>query len=240
MLRAARRAYAEHERVLELDPSRKDAGLIVGMYRYAISSLSLPSRLIARSPDSVATGSADSGWSKRPPAIQAKCRRTRSSRSSSSTTARRDIDDALRVIAELQRQYPRNRLLWLEAGSTALRAGRPALARAALEHGLEMLAADPRPRAFGEEARWGYYHGAALVALKETGAARERSTPRSSDPSRPGCTVAFIPSSGSSPTLQAIGRTRSTNIGRPSVCADRDDDDACVERGQGSHEGRYR
>ena len=33
-LRAARRAYAEHERVLELDPSRKDAGLIVGMYRY--------------------------------------------------------------------------------------------------------------------------------------------------------------------------------------------------------------
>ena len=47
-LRAARRAYAEHERVLELDPSRKDAGLIVGMYRYAIASLSLPSRLMAR------------------------------------------------------------------------------------------------------------------------------------------------------------------------------------------------
>ena len=40
------------------------------------------------------------------------------------------FDDALRVIAELQRQYPRNRLLWLEAGSTALRAGRPAAARA--------------------------------------------------------------------------------------------------------------
>ena len=35
-------------------------------------------------------------------------------------------DDALRVVGELQRRYPRNRLLWLEAGSTALRAGRPA------------------------------------------------------------------------------------------------------------------
>ena len=34
---AARRAYREHKRVLELDPRRKDAGLIVGMYRYAVS-----------------------------------------------------------------------------------------------------------------------------------------------------------------------------------------------------------
>jgi len=47
-LRAARRAYAEHERVLALDPSRKDAGFIVGLYRYAVSSLPLPSRLMAR------------------------------------------------------------------------------------------------------------------------------------------------------------------------------------------------
>ena len=36
---AARRAYREHKRVLELDPRRKDAGLIVGMYRYAVSLL---------------------------------------------------------------------------------------------------------------------------------------------------------------------------------------------------------
>ncbi len=42
-------------------------------------------------------------------------------------------DDALRVIGELQRRYPRNRLLWLEAASTALRASRPADARRAIE-----------------------------------------------------------------------------------------------------------
>ena len=94
------------------------------------------------------------------------------------------FDDALRVIAELQRQYPRNRLLWLEAGSTALRAGRPAVARQSLEHGLAMLANDARPRAFGELARWGYYHGAALVALKESDAARRALGEALRNPSR--------------------------------------------------------
>jgi tetratricopeptide (TPR) repeat protein len=72
-------------------------------------------------------------------------------------------DDALRVIARLQGMYPRNRLLWLERGSTALRAGRAADARAALEEGLSALVRDSRPRAFGEEARWRYAYGASLV-----------------------------------------------------------------------------
>ena len=43
----ARRAYREHERALALAPTRKDAGLIVGMYRYAVSELALPLRLAA-------------------------------------------------------------------------------------------------------------------------------------------------------------------------------------------------
>jgi tetratricopeptide (TPR) repeat protein len=42
--RAAREAYEEHERVLALDPARKDAGLIVGTYRYIVSTLALPLR----------------------------------------------------------------------------------------------------------------------------------------------------------------------------------------------------
>src|SRR6202022_5082270 len=62
-------------------------------------------------------------------------------------------DDALRVIGELQKRFPRNRLLWLEDGSTELRAGRPDQAKAALEEGMERLSRDPRPRAFGEDAR---------------------------------------------------------------------------------------
>ncbi len=171
-LRAARRAYAEHEQVLALDPARKDAGLIVGLYRYAISSLSLPSRLMARLAGF--GGGRERGLrmieeaAGYPSDVQTNARFTliviynREAR----------FDDALRIITELQQQYPRNRLLWLEAGSTALRAGRPDVARRWLEQGLVMLAGDPRPRAFGELARWGYAHGTALVALKEIDAAR--------------------------------------------------------------------
>src|SRR5262249_28267296 len=53
----------------------------------------------------------------------------------------------------------------LEAGSTALRAGRFDEARQAIEEGMSRLSADQRPRAFGEEARWRYYRGSALVGL---------------------------------------------------------------------------
>lgn len=60
----------------------------------------------------------------------------------------------MRQLAELQRAYPRNRLLWLEAGATALRGGRAAEAESQLNAGLRMLAADKRQRMFGEEALW--------------------------------------------------------------------------------------
>src|SRR2546421_154312 len=45
--RSAREAYDEHERVLELDPKRRDAGLIVGTYRYVVSTLAFPLRWMA-------------------------------------------------------------------------------------------------------------------------------------------------------------------------------------------------
>jgi tetratricopeptide (TPR) repeat protein len=163
----ARRAYHEHERVLELDPSRKDAGLIVGMYRYAVSSLPAPLRLVAHLAGF--GGGRERGLrlveeaGRYPSDVQPNALFTlvlmynREAR----------YDDALRVIRQLQRLYPRNRLLWLEAGNTALRAGRPAEARTAFEEGLARQSHDRRPRAFGEEARWRYAYGAALVALKD-------------------------------------------------------------------------
>src|SRR5688572_22585043 len=43
----ARRAFDAHEKVLKIDPSRKDAGLIIGTYRYIVSTLSLPVRMMA-------------------------------------------------------------------------------------------------------------------------------------------------------------------------------------------------
>jgi len=166
-LGAARRAYFEHGRVLKLDPARQDAGLIVGMYRYAVSELSVPLRFFAYL--SGFRGGRERGLrliedaARYPSDVQANALFTlillynREGR----------YDDALGVIRQLQARYPRNRLLRLEAGGTALRANRPAEARVWLEEGLAQLANDPRPRAPGEEGRWRYTYGSVLVVLKD-------------------------------------------------------------------------
>ena len=70
--------------------------------------------------------------------------------------------------------HPRNRLVLLETGSTALRAGRPEQAEAVLTEGLGMLAATTGPRIPGEEALWRYKRGAARVALGRIDAAPGR------------------------------------------------------------------
>ena len=74
-------------------------------------------------------------------------------------------DDALKQLAILREHYTRNRLVWLESGSTSLRAGRAADAERFLSDGLARFADDKRPRMFGEDALWRYKRGAALAAL---------------------------------------------------------------------------
>jgi tetratricopeptide (TPR) repeat protein len=161
----SRRAYSEHNRVLELDPSRKDAGLIVGLYRYGVSTLPLYKRLIANLAGF--SGGRGRGLSLVEDAAAFASDVQTNARFSLIVIYNREkrYVDALRVIGQLQQQFPRNRLLWLEAGSTALRAGRPADANVAIEQGLAKFGADSRPRAFGELARWRYQHGLALAAL---------------------------------------------------------------------------
>jgi tetratricopeptide (TPR) repeat protein len=170
-LGAARRAYHEHERVLELDPERKDAGLVVGIYRYAVASLPAPLRLFAR-----LVGFA--GGRERGVRLMEEAARYPSDGQPNALftlvlvyNRESRYDDALWAIDELRQRYPRNRLLWLEAGNTLLRAGRHDEARAALAEGLSRFRRDPRPKAAGEEAQWRYAYGAALVASKDLAAA---------------------------------------------------------------------
>jgi tetratricopeptide (TPR) repeat protein len=171
--RAARRAYDAHEQVLDLDTRRKDAGLIVGMYRYIVSALSLPLRMLAyvvgfgggkelgvRMIEEAAAYPGDSQAEARFALVLIYNRDAR-------------YDEAQRVLTQLQREYPRNRILWLEAGSTALRAGRAREAHELLTKGLHMLAADKRPRMFGEEALWLLKRGTTRVALAQTQPAEE-------------------------------------------------------------------
>jgi predicted Zn-dependent protease len=147
--RAARRAYDEGETALELDASRKDAGLVVGTYRYVVSLMSLPLRMMAYV-------AGFGGGKERGLQMVEEAARFASDAQ----------PDALRQVAELQRRYPRNRLLWLEAGATALRGGRAAEAESQLNAGMRMLGADKRQRMFGEEALWYAKRGTARVALR--------------------------------------------------------------------------
>jgi tetratricopeptide (TPR) repeat protein len=170
--RAAREAYNEHETVLSLDPSRKDAGLIVGTYRYIVAALSLPVRLMAyvagfggdknkglRMIEEAATYPGDNQEDARFALILLYNREKR-------------YDDAVKQLATLQQKYPRNRLMWLEMGSTQLRAGRPAEAERALNDGLARFVNDDRERMFGEPALWLYKRGTARAGLGRDGEAQ--------------------------------------------------------------------
>jgi tetratricopeptide (TPR) repeat protein len=163
--RSSRRAYDLHERVLELNPARKEAGLTVGMYRYIVSAMSLPVRMLA-----YAAGFG--GGKERGIQMIEEAANTRSEAAADAQFAlvllyNREARhaDALRVLGELQRAYPRNRILWLEGGATALRGGRPADAEQMLSTGMRMLETDTRPRMLGEEALWLLKRGTARVAL---------------------------------------------------------------------------
>ena len=166
--RAAREAYEEHEKVLELDPRRQDAGLIVGTYRYIVAALSLPVRWMAyvvgfggdkarglRMIEGAAAYGGDNQVDARFALILLYNRERR-------------YDEALKQLGVLRDQFPRNHLVWLEMGSTNLRAGRSAEAEKVLNEGFERFVNDPRERMFGERALWYYKRGAARAALNKT------------------------------------------------------------------------
>ena len=163
--RAAREAYDEEEKVLELQPHRKDAGLIVGTYRYIVATLALPLRMVAY----VAGfgGGKDKGIKQIEDAAAYGGDNQTEARFALILLYNREkrFDEALKVLTTLRERYPRNRLAWLESGSTALRAGRAADAERFLSEGLIRFADDRRARMFGEDALLRYKRGAAFAAL---------------------------------------------------------------------------
>ncbi|MBW8862238.1 MAG: hypothetical protein JF601_07680, partial [Acidobacteria bacterium] len=122
--RAAREAYDEHEQVLTIDPRRKDAGLIVGTYRYIVATLALPLRMMAY----VAGfgGNREKGLHLIEEAAAYGGENQTDARFALLLLYNREkrYGDALAQLALLREKYPRNRLVWLESGSTCIRAGR--------------------------------------------------------------------------------------------------------------------
>jgi hypothetical protein len=164
-VRAASDCYEQHERVLKLDPSRNDAGLVVGTYRYLVASLPLGMRLLAyvagfgggkergiQLLESAAAGSGEARTDARFALVLIYNRERR-------------FDDALKNLRELRELYPRNRLLVLEEGATMLRAGRAGEAESMLTQGLAAFARDSRLKVPGEEQLWRYKRGSARIAL---------------------------------------------------------------------------
>lgn len=163
---SARRAYDAHEKVLDREPTRLDAGLIVGTYRYAVAAMSLPKRWLAY----IAGfgGGKEKGMEMIAGATKAPL---------TSTDARMALvlvysrearqDDALALLTGLMKEYPQNRLLQLEAASAAWRAGHADRSEQLITSGLAWHDRDPRPKGPGERALWIYKRGMARVSLNK-------------------------------------------------------------------------
>lgn len=159
---AARRAYDAHEQVIESDPSHAPATVVVGSYRYLVSGMRLPGRLVAYL-------AGFGGGKERGIAMLEAARRDPLARIEAAAallliyTREGRHGDALDAARELARRFPRNRLFALEVGAAALRAGRVAEADAALTRSIAAYAADPRPKMPGELALLQYKRGLARL-----------------------------------------------------------------------------
>jgi tetratricopeptide (TPR) repeat protein len=161
---SARHAYDAEDSVLDHDPSRTSAAVVVGLYRYVVSTLALPSRLFAY----VAGFGGDKakGIHLLETAAVGGEGHVEASVALLLIYAREGRHlDALRIASRLEQEFPRNRLFTLEAGSAAVRAGRGAEADGILTRGLQALASDSRPRFPGERSVWLLKRGMARTEM---------------------------------------------------------------------------
>src|SRR5262245_55642602 len=161
---SARRAFDVQEEVLTIDPKEVGAGVVVGTYRYVVSGLALPSRVLAYM---VGCG----GGKERGIALLEAATRDEDSHVEAKTalvliyTREGRHTDAMRLVGELATEFPRNRLFVLEQGSAAIRAGKSVEAETILTRGLDAFDHDSRPKIPGERALWLYKRGIARFAL---------------------------------------------------------------------------
>jgi tetratricopeptide (TPR) repeat protein len=160
--KAARHAYNAHERVLEIAPDRAEANLVVGSYRYAISTFGVATRMLAYV--------AGFGGGREKGISMIEIASTKGISQSDAIFALAVIysregrhAEAVEKLRELERRYPRNRLLILEEGAALIRAGQASAANDVLTAGLAVLDKDTRPRFPGERAQWLYKRGLARL-----------------------------------------------------------------------------
>jgi tetratricopeptide (TPR) repeat protein len=161
----ARRAYTTQERVMALQPTRVGAGPVVGTYRYAVAGLGLASRVVAYLAgfggdkargiallEAATAPESESRFEARTALVLIYSREGR-------------YEDAFRLLTSMSTEFPQNRILVLERGAAAVRAGRAREADEILSAGIEQLEEDTRRRLPGERALWFYRRGLARLAL---------------------------------------------------------------------------
>jgi tetratricopeptide (TPR) repeat protein len=160
---SARTAFNAGETLLERNPRNMAAALVVGTYRYAVSTLGVASRMFAYMVGF--SGGKEQGIKLLETASQ-----PGSSTHVEAATALVLIysregrhADAVRVLAGLATEFPRNRLYVLEQGAAAIRAGKAADAEVLLTAGMQTLDKDDRRKMPGERALWLYKRGMARL-----------------------------------------------------------------------------
>jgi tetratricopeptide (TPR) repeat protein len=166
-LQSANRAFDTLSRVLERDPARAHAGVVLGGYRYAVSTLPVLVRGVARiigfpGDKEVAISLLENASHDPRSRVDAKSLLivifSREGRH----------HEALRLARELSAELPDNRLFVFEAGAAAIRAGRYPEADTILTTGLLNFEQDKRRKIPGEHALWLYKRGLARIHLNRT------------------------------------------------------------------------
>lgn len=160
-----RRAVSAMEHARERDRGKRETALILGMSQYTISTMSWPLRMLARL--SGLSGDREAGL-----ALLREAATQGTETEPDALLLLMIVDnregrptDALQRLTYLQRLHPRNRLLWLNHGATALAAGQPHEAEQVLSQGIAGHDWDAPPTVLGEIALWLAHRGTARVHL---------------------------------------------------------------------------
>jgi len=146
------------------------AGVIVGTYRYVISTLNPMMRMVAF------MAGMGSGKEEGIALLEAAARDPEARVDASAVlmliySREGRHAEVVRIAHALGTEFPRNRLFQLEEGAAAIRAGQAGDADAVLTRGIEALKHDTRPRFPSEEAIWHYKRGLARLNLNQQPAA---------------------------------------------------------------------
>lgn len=167
-LSRGRRAVGAMERARERERGMREPGLILGLSQYTVSTMSWPVRTLARLGGF--PGDRDAGL-----ALLREAATPGAETETDALLLMMIVDnregrhaDALQRLTYLRRLHPRNRLLWLNHGASALAAGQPLEADQVLSEGMARHDLQVAPSVLGETALWLAHRGMARARLQRS------------------------------------------------------------------------